>query len=155
MYNWNLPDVNSSLNVWGRAIWQHTIFTVYTDRIVWSIKCSRSAAFLKIHLCENKRKRSLVRIPSVFSNVFVWVGDSLRPIIEHRNLHPSRQLSRLFGDVILHSDWLPKLLPRAETSRFNVLRYGAESRKASESIKIGNAGIKIRDACIKIGKSNR
>ena len=32
---------------------------------------SRSAVFLKMHLCENNRKRTLVRIPSIFSNVFV------------------------------------------------------------------------------------
>ena len=72
MYYWNLPHVNSSLNVWGIAIWQHTIFTVNMDRSLWSINCSRSAVFLKIHLCENKRKRSLVRNPSIVSNVFVW-----------------------------------------------------------------------------------
>ena len=72
MYNWNVPDVISSLNVWGIAIWQHKKFTVVTDRSLWSIKCSRSAVFLKLHLCENKRKRSLVRIPPIFSNVFVW-----------------------------------------------------------------------------------
>ena len=36
MYNWNLPHVNSSLNVWGIAIWQHAICTVFTDRSLWS-----------------------------------------------------------------------------------------------------------------------
>ena len=72
MYNWNLPHVNSSLNVWGIAIWHHPFFTVVTDRTLWSIKCSKSLVFLIIHFCENKRKRCLVRIPSIFSNVFVW-----------------------------------------------------------------------------------
>ena len=72
MYNWNLPHVNSLRNVWGLAIWQDTFFTLDTDRSLWSIKCSRSAAFFKIRLCENKRERSLVRILSVFSNLFVW-----------------------------------------------------------------------------------
>ena len=72
MYNWKLPHVNSSLNEWGIAILQHTIFTVVSDKSLWSIKCIRSAVFLKIHLCENKRKRSLVRYPSILSNVFVW-----------------------------------------------------------------------------------
>ena len=62
MYNWNLPHVPSCLSVWGIALWQHTIFTVVTDRILWSIKCCRSAVFLEIHLCENKRKRSSVGI---------------------------------------------------------------------------------------------
>ena len=71
MYNWNLPHVNSSLNFWGIAIRKHTVFTVLTDKTLWSIKCSRSAVFLKTHLCENKRKRSLVTIPFTFSNVFV------------------------------------------------------------------------------------
>ena len=72
MDNWKLPNVNSSPNVWGIALWQHKIFTEVTDRTLWSIKHSRSAVFLRKHLCENKRKRSSVRIPSIFSNVFVW-----------------------------------------------------------------------------------
>ena len=73
MDNWKLPHINSSLNVWGIALWQHTIFTDVTDRTLWSIKDSRSAVFLRRHLCGNKRKRSLVRILSNFSNVFVWI----------------------------------------------------------------------------------
>ena len=72
MDNLKPPHVNSSLNVWGTALWQHTFFAEVTDRILWSKKYTRSAVFLKIHLCENKRKRSFVRIPSFFSNVFVW-----------------------------------------------------------------------------------
>ena len=76
MGNWKLPHVNSSLNVYGIAIWQHTIFTEVTDRLLWSIKYSRSAVFLRIHFCENKRKRFLVRVPSIFSNVFVWATRS-------------------------------------------------------------------------------
>ena len=32
MDNWKLPHVNSSLNVWGIASWQHTISTKVTDR---------------------------------------------------------------------------------------------------------------------------
>ena len=72
MDTWKMPHVNSPLNVWGIPLWQHTFCTEVTDRTLWSIKCSRSAVFFKIHLCENKRKRSLVEILSVFSNVFVW-----------------------------------------------------------------------------------
>ena len=72
MDTWKLPHVNQILNVWGIPLWQHTFCTEVTDRTLWSIKCSRSAVFFKIHLCENKRKRSLVEILSVFSNVFVW-----------------------------------------------------------------------------------
>ena len=72
MDNWKLPHNNSSLDVRGIPLWQHTILTEGTDRTLWSIKCSRSAVFLKIDLCENKRKRSLVRILSIFSNAFVW-----------------------------------------------------------------------------------
>ena len=72
MYNWNLQHVNSSLNVWGKALWQQTIFTEVRDRTLWNMKCSRSAVFLKKYLCENKRKRFLFRISSIFSNVFVW-----------------------------------------------------------------------------------
>ena len=72
MDNWKLPHVTSSLNMWGIALWQHTFFTEVTDKTLWSIKFSRPAVFLRIHHCENKRKRSLVRIPSLFFNVFVW-----------------------------------------------------------------------------------
>ena len=61
MDNWELPHVNSSVNVWGIALWQHTNFREVTDGTLWSIKYSRSAVFLRILLCENKRKRSLVR----------------------------------------------------------------------------------------------
>ena len=72
MDNWKLPHVNSSLNVWGMPLWHHTIFTEVTDRTLWCLKCSRSALFLKEHLWDNKRKRSLDRILSIFSIVFVW-----------------------------------------------------------------------------------
>ena len=70
--NWKLPHVNSPLNGWGEAIWQHTFFTNITDRNLGSINCSRSALFLKIHLCENKTKRSVVIFPSFLSIFFVW-----------------------------------------------------------------------------------
>ena len=54
MYNWKLPHVSSLLNVWGIAKWQHTIFTEPMEKTLWSIKSSRSAVFLKIHICESK-----------------------------------------------------------------------------------------------------
>ena len=72
MDNWKQPYKNSSLDVRGLPSWQHTTLTEGTDRTLWSRKCSRSAVFLKTHLCENKRKRSFVRILSIFSKVFVW-----------------------------------------------------------------------------------
>ena len=72
MYNWKIPHNNSLLNVWEIALWQHTFFTEDMDRTLWSITPSRPGVFLKTQLCENKRKRSLVKIPSIFSNVFVW-----------------------------------------------------------------------------------
>ena len=86
MDNWKLPHVNSSLNVWGIPLWQHTFSTDITYRALWSIKCSRSAVFLKIHLCENKRKRFSVRILSIFSNVFVWPTRK-RPMERNWHLH--------------------------------------------------------------------
>ena len=55
MNNWKLPHVNLSLNMGAIPLWQHAFFTKVTDRTLWSIKCNRSAVFLKIHLCENKR----------------------------------------------------------------------------------------------------
>ena len=73
-YNWKMPHLILSLNVWWIELRQHTIFTVVTDKTLWSRKCSRSAVFLKKHLCGNKRKRSLVRFLSIFSNVFVWAS---------------------------------------------------------------------------------
>ena len=54
MLNWKLPHVSSLLNVWGIAKWQHTIFTEPMEKTLWSIKSSRSAVFLKIHICESK-----------------------------------------------------------------------------------------------------
>ena len=71
MYNWKLPHVSLSLSMWGIALWQHTIFIVVTGRTLLSIKYSISAVFLKLHFCEIKKERSLVRIPYVYSNVFV------------------------------------------------------------------------------------
>ena len=65
LYNWNMPHVNSSLDVCGIALWQHTTSTDITDRTLRSILCSISAVFLEIHLRENKRKRFVVRIPSI------------------------------------------------------------------------------------------
>ena len=52
--------------------YDNTMFTEVTDRTLWSIKVSRSAVFSRIHLCENKRNRSLVRILSIFSRIFLW-----------------------------------------------------------------------------------
>ena len=69
MDTWKLPHVNSPLNVWGIPLWQYTFCTEVLDRTLWSKKCRRSAVFFEIHLCENKRKRSLVEFLSVFSNV--------------------------------------------------------------------------------------
>ena len=116
MCNWNLPHVNSSLNVWGSAKWQHTIFTVVTDRSLWSIKCSRSAVLLKIHLCENKRKRSLVRIPSIFSNVFVW---STRRRAMDRSWHLHSIYPILAAGRYLPQSWhITKLTMLSQKSNF-------------------------------------
>ena len=69
MYNWKMPYVNSPLKVCGIALWLHKIFTEVKDKTLWSIKSSISAVFLKIHLCENKKNFTLVRILSIFSNL--------------------------------------------------------------------------------------
>ena len=91
MNNWKLPHVSWSLNVWGIALWKHTSSIVVTDRTLLSIKYSRSAVFFKKHFCENKKERSLVRIPYVYSIVFVletrramersWDPHSIYPIL--------------------------------------------------------------------------
>ena len=56
------------------------------------------------HICVVDELRS--------SNIFMNLGtvNPLQPIIKHRNLHLSRQLSGLLGDVILDSDWPPTTL---------------------------------------------
>ena len=108
MYNWNLPHVNSSLNLWGIGIWQHKSFRLVLDRSQWSKKCSRSAVFLKIRLCENKRKRSLVRIPSNFSNDFGWA--TRRRAIE-RSWHRHSIYPMLTAGRYLPQSWhLSKLI---------------------------------------------
>ena len=38
MYNWKLPRVNSPLNVWGIALWLHTIFAEVMESILWRMK---------------------------------------------------------------------------------------------------------------------
>ena len=103
MDNWKLPHVNSSLNVWGTALWQHTIFTEVTDRTLWSIKYGRSAVFVRKHPFENKRKRSLVRIPSFFSNIFDWA--TRRRAIE-RSWHLHSIYSILAAERYLPKSWI-------------------------------------------------
>ena len=87
MYNWKLPQINSPLNFWGRAFWQHTIFIEPIKTTLWSINCSRSAVFLKIHIRENKLKCTLFRIFSIFSNVFVWATMRRRAMERSWHLH--------------------------------------------------------------------
>ena len=72
MYNWKLPHVKKSFNLWAITLWQQTVYTEAMYRTLSSVKSSRSAVFLKIHHSQNKRKRTLVRIAYIFSNVFVW-----------------------------------------------------------------------------------
>ena len=87
MDNWKLPHVNSSLNVWGIPFWQHSFSQKLRIELCGALKCSRSAVFLKIHLCENKRKRSSVRIFFIFSNVFVWATKRRRVMERNWYLH--------------------------------------------------------------------
>ena len=87
MYNWKLPHVNLAFNLWGISIWQNTNFTEAMDRTLWSTKPSRSAWLLRIYLCENKRKRTLVRTQSIFSNVFTWATRRSRTIEGSWHLH--------------------------------------------------------------------
>ena len=102
MENWKLPHNSSSPDVRGIPSWQHTILTEGTDRTLWSIKYSRSAVFLKIHLCENKRKRSLVRILSILSNVFVW---ATRRRAMERNWHLHSIYPILAAERYLPKSW--------------------------------------------------
>ena len=110
MYNWNLPHVNSLRNVWGIAIWQDTFFTLVTDRSLWSIKCSRSAAFFKIRFCENKRKHSLVRILSVVSYVFVWAT-------RRRTMERSWHLQSIYP-ILAAERYLPQSWHLSKLTRF-------------------------------------
>ena len=96
MYNWKLPHINSLLNVWEIALWQHTIFTKHMDRTLRSVTSSTPALFLRKHLCKNKRKSSSFRLPSIFSNVFVWA--TRRRAVERRwhlhNIYPTLTAAR-------------------------------------------------------------
>ena len=100
MDNWKLPHVNSSLNVQGIPLKQHSNFTEVTDRTLWSIKSSRSAVFLKKHFCENKRKRSLVGIQSIFSIVFLWAT-------KRRAMERSWHLNSIYP-ILAAGRYLPK-----------------------------------------------
>ena len=88
VYSWKVPLINSPLNVWGIEIWQQTIFTEVTVKTLWSIKSRGSAVCLEINLGGNRRKPTLVRIPSKsknFSNVLVW---ATRRRAMERSWHP-------------------------------------------------------------------
>ena len=107
MDNWKLPDVNSSLNVWGIALWQHTISAEVTTRTLWSIKYKRSAMVLRIRLCENKRKRSLVRIPSFFSIVFLWATRrrGIGRIWHLHSIYPILAAGRYLAQFCTYQNW--------------------------------------------------
>ena len=118
MDNWKLPHVNSSLNVWGIPFWQHTLFTKVTNTTLWSIKCNRSAVFFKIHLCENKKQRSSVRILSIFSNVFVW---ATRRRVMERNWYLHSTYPILNAGRYLPKSWnLSKLKMLNRKSNFKI-----------------------------------
>ena len=78
---------NSPLNVWGIALWQHTVFTEPLERTLWSIKSSRSAVFHRKHICEGKKICTLLRILSVFSHVPVWATRRRRAMERIWHLH--------------------------------------------------------------------
>ena len=89
--------------------------TLVTDWTLWSIKDSRSAVFLRIHLCE-KRNRSLVRILSIFSKVFAWATRS-RPI--EKSWHLYRIYPILAAWCYLPQSWhLSKLTMPNRKSKF-------------------------------------
>ena len=54
MDNWKLPHINSSLNVWGIALWQHTIFTEVSDRTLWSTKIADQQCFSEYTFVKTK-----------------------------------------------------------------------------------------------------
>ena len=68
MYYWRLPQSNWPLNVWGIALWQHTIFKELMDRTLWRIRSSRSAVLVKLNFCE---KNALQLEFHPFSPVFL------------------------------------------------------------------------------------
>ena len=124
MYNRKLPDNISLLNVWGKALWKHTFFTSDMDRFLWSIKSSRPAVLLKIHLCENKRKRSLVGMPSFFSKVFVWA--TRRRAVE-RSWHLHSIYPILTGGRYLPQSW--HLSKQTRPNRKSILKTCAAQNK--------------------------
>ena len=102
MYNWKLQHVNSPLNLWEIALWQRTILTTAIDRTLWSLRTSRSAVFLKMNICANKKKRTLVGIPSSFSNIIAWATRERRAIERswHTQHLPDIGLGTLMGTVL-------------------------------------------------------
>ena len=69
---WTTESCHTSirLSMCGDYHYDNTMFSHKLRTDLWSIKSSRSAVFLKIHLCEKKTKRSLVGIFSFLCNVF-------------------------------------------------------------------------------------
>ena len=70
-------------------------------------KICRSAVFLKIHLCEDKRKRCLVKILSIFSFVFVWA--TRRRAMERswhlHSIYPILPAGRSYQNLDIYQNW--------------------------------------------------
>ena len=90
---WTTESLHTSirLSMCEEHHYDNTLFSQKLRTELWSIECSRSAVFLKKRLCENKTKRSLVRILSIFSNVFVW-ATRRRAMERSWNLHSIYQI---------------------------------------------------------------
>ena len=72
MHNCKMPHVIFLLNLEVIAWLQHSMFTKALSRFLWSSKSSRSTVFLKTHDFEYQIKCTLVKIPSISFNHFVW-----------------------------------------------------------------------------------
>ena len=91
------PHVISPLNMRRIALWQHTIFTEAMDRTQWSRKSSRSAVFLKKHICENKWKSAIQ-----FWQIYFVSNEEKKS--DGKKLTPTQHLSKIWPrNVTYHS----------------------------------------------------
>ena len=69
---WTTENCHMSirLSMCGDYHYDNTLISQKLQTELWSIKCSRSAVFPEIHLCENKTKRSLVQNFFLFLQCF-------------------------------------------------------------------------------------
>ena len=88
-------------------------FNVCTVWLYTLLQCIGEQNQLGLHIIVHWRSFALL-----FCRKQVKTVNFFQPIREHTNLHLSRQLSGLLGDVILDSEWLPTTLRENRTAMY-------------------------------------